>query len=224
MEFEAKKYIKDAVLILKGNISPIIILFIISLSLYIPKVLGTVSNPTLFLPVIIIFIVYPLICGQYVEIILNNKKASYLKIFNEHWFNFFVVSILIGCPVLIILLLSMFIHDSIGILKNPVSLAISICALYVYPLVFLLKKRLKSISLGFKCLFGNLAFSLPLLIISLIPTIVNLAVGVTVKNTGTSVEIVFGILFMFFNTIIDFSIFIAAVLILRNKLFVQKVF
>lgn len=224
MEFEAKKYIKYAVLIIKGNISPIIILFIISLSLYIPKVLGTLSNPALFLPVIIIFIVYPLICGQYVEIILNNKKASYLKIFNEHWFNFFIVSILIGCPVFIILLLSIFVHNSIGILKNPVSIAINTFALYVFPLVFLLKKRLKSISLGFKCLFGNLAFSLPLLIISLIPTIVNHAVGVTVKNTGTSVEIVFGILFMFFNTIIDFSIFIAAVLILRNKLFVVEVF
>jgi hypothetical protein len=224
MEFEAKKYIKDAVLIIKGNISPIIILLIINLSLYIPIISNTLSNAVLFLPVIIIFIVYPLICGQYVEIILNNKKASYLKIFNEHWFNFFVVNFLIGCPVLIILLLSILVHDSIGIIKNPVSIAISTLALYVFPLVFLLKKRLESISLGFKCLFGNLAFSLPLLIISLIPTIFSNAVGVAVKNTGATVEIVFGILFMFFNTIIDFSIFIAAVLILRNKLFVTEVF
>jgi hypothetical protein len=104
-------------------------------------------------------------------------------------------------------------------LTKILSILIDILSIYILPLVFLLKKRFTCIPLGIKCLFGNLNFSIPLVMLAVVPSILNLFSMESSDTTVLSLPL-FALNYIFWvvSLIIDFAIFIAAALILKEKL------
>jgi len=218
MNLEVMKYIKEAGIIIRDNLFPLFIPIIIRMLFLIPQKTAGQPNISLFISMILLLIIYPLVYGQYVEIILNKKEIAYLEIFKTHWLNFFVVSILVGLPALILSTLAAIIIKDSATIEYIIWLLMSGVTLYIFPLVFLIRKRLESVILGLKCLFGNFSFSLPVLLLSLVPSILALLTDQPLEKAGYSFDSVFNFIFLFFSVFIDFLTFITATLILNDKL------
>ncbi len=80
MQLEAKKYLLNAKVIIDNNSAPFFLVATIGVLFY-------VSDLSFYLAFILALFVYPLAYGQYVEIILHNRQASYFQIFQTHWSN-----------------------------------------------------------------------------------------------------------------------------------------
>jgi len=215
----ATNYLFDAIEVLRANVTPLFLLGLIGLLFYVPSSSGELSGFALFLPVIVLFIVYPLIYGRYTEIIQGNAEVSYSQIFNKHWFNFFVVSIVVGSPVLLVTFLGFLLGKHIVATKTLLSLLIDVLSIYIFPLVFLLSERVSCISLGIKCLLGNFKFSIPLVVLTLMPSILDLLIRNPFTTSDERITAFFtNYFFWLFGILFDFVIFIASTLILKEKL------
>jgi hypothetical protein len=216
---ESKTYVSRAVDILRANPNPLIPPAVIGVLFYIPTNSDQKLGPIYFLPMIVLFVIMPLIYGQYIEIISNNRKLPYVQIFNAHWFNFFVVSLCLVIPILIFIMCGLLFGLPVFGLGQILSIVIDILSIYILPLVFLLRKRFSCIPLGIKCLVGNFKFSRPLIFLAMVPTILHLLTIPPADNTAASLPFLFlNYLFFVFSLIIDLVIFIAAGLILKEKL------
>jgi hypothetical protein len=219
MSKETHKYLLDAIEILKRDVTPLLFLALIGLLFYAPTFSGNPSGFTSILPMFALFIIYPLIYGRYVEIINDNIHISYIQIFRAHWFNFVVVSITVASPILILSFLGLMAGSPLLEARIILSIAVDIVSIYIFPLVFLLRERFTCIPLGIKCLLGNFTFSTPLVLLTLVPSVLGLLVkSVTAPSSATPTIPAFYYLFWLMSIIIDFAIFIAATLILKEKL------
>ena len=219
MSKETHKYLLDAIEILKRNVTPLLFLALIGLLFYAPTSSGNPSGFTSILPMLVLFIIYPLIYGRYVEIINNNRNISYVQIFRAHWLNFVIVSIIIAGPILVLSFLGLIAGSPFLGARIILSIAVDILGIYIFPLVFLLRERLTSIPLGIKCLFGNFTFSTPLVLLTLVPSVLGLLVkSVAAPSSATPTVPAFYYLFWLISIVIDFTVFIAASLILKEKL------
>ena len=101
MTTDAKSYLLRAAYILKANANPLILPAILGVLLYLPA--GSDESPPIFvaMSLMILFVLLPLIYGQYIELITSNKLNSYFQVFRTHWLNYFVVSLVLGIPILI---------------------------------------------------------------------------------------------------------------------------
>jgi len=215
-------YIHQAAGILRANRTPVLIPTFVGLLFFVPK--DPEKGPALlfFLPVLLLFIVYPLVYGQYIEIITRSRQAPYADIFRAHWLNYVIVSLVMGIPALMLALAGAHMKSTAPVLKNLIAIAVEVATIYVIPLVFLLQKRLKCIPLGIKCLLGNFRFSMPLIILSLIPSIVGLMIRpLTGAAQNTLGAMMVGGLFWGVSIYVDCLVFIAAAVILREKLLVE---
>lgn len=219
MNNETKTYLSRAVDILKANPNPLIPPAVIGVLFYIPTNSDQKLGSIYFLPMLVLFVIMPLIYGQYIEIINNNRKLPYIQIFNAHWFNFFVVSLCLVIPILIFMMCGLFFGLPVFGLGQILSIVIDILSIYILPLVFLLRKRFSCIPLGIKCLVGNFKFSRPLIFLAMVPTILHLLNIQPSDATAASLPFLFlNYIFFVFSLIIDMVIFIAAGLILKEKL------
>ena len=219
MNLEAVKYVKEAGIVIRNNLFPLFIPIIIRALFLIPQKPDGPLNVSLFISMILLLIIYPLVYGQYTEIILHGREISYFEIFKTHWLNFFLVSILIGFPTLFLSALAMVFIKDAPVTEYTLWILMSGLTLYIFPLVFLLKKKLESITLGLKCLFGNFSFSLPLLLLSFVPLILALLIEQQpLGQPGNSFRMIFNFGFLFVSVFIDFLAFIAATLVLKDKL------
>lgn len=219
MNFEAAKYIREAGIIIRNNLFPLFIPIIIRTLFLVPQKPDGLPDMSLFIPMILLLVIYPLVYGQYIEIALHGREIPYFEIFKTHWLNFFSVSILVGLPTLVLSALAMVVIKDSSTIEYTLWLLMSGLTLYIFPLVFLLKKRLESIILGLKCLFGNFSFSLPLLLLSFVPLLLTLLAGQqSLGQSGSSFKIIFDFGFLFVSVFIDFLVFVAATLVLSDKL------
>ena len=219
MSRETHKYLSDAIEILKRNVTPLLFLALTGLLFYAPTSSGSLSGFTSVLAMLIIFIIYPLIYGRYVEIINNNRIISYVQIFRAHWLNFVIVSIIIASPILIVSFVGLVLRSPILGIRVILSIAVDILSIYILPLVFLLRERFPCIPLGMKCLVGNFTFSTPLVLLTLVPSVLGLLVkSVAAPSSPSSPILAFSYLLWLINIVIDFTVFIAATLILKQKL------
>ncbi|HUT71863.1 MAG TPA: hypothetical protein VMW89_14420 [Desulfatiglandales bacterium] len=219
MSKETHKYLLDAIEILKRDVTPLLFLALIGLLFYAPTSSGNPSGFASVLPTFALFIMYPLIYGRYVEIVNDNRNISYIRIFKAHWLNFVVVSIAVASPILVLSFLGLIIGSPILGIRIILSIAVDIVSIYIFPLVFLLRERFTCIPLGIKCLLGNFTFSTPLVLLTLVPSVLGLLVKSVTAPLSTSQTIpAFYYLFWLMSIIIDFAIFIAATLILKEKL------
>jgi hypothetical protein len=218
-DVEAVRYLMGAMNVLKGNKGPFVILASVGLLFSVPQSPDTASSITFFPPLIVLLIVYPLICGQYSEIVTAGAPSSYLIIFNTHWLNWLLVSMIIGSPILLATFFNIFSAGKTYIIRIIISLLIDVLSVYVIPLVFLLKKRLASISLGIKCLVGNLHFSMPLILLTFFTSLLSRALPHFLHSWDSPVGTFFYHYFFFIlGSFFDFVVFIAATIILRDKL------
>ena len=215
----AKTYLLRAALIIKANANPLILPAVLGVLLYMPAAPNG-SPPAFFvLSLMILFIIMPVIYGQYIELITHHKLNSYFQVFRTHWVNYFVVSLILGTPILILSILGHVFGLPFWGLVKVLSIIIDILSIYIFPLVFLTQKHFKSIPLGIKCLFGNLNFSLPLVILAAIPSVFNLF---STQASDTAVlslpMLALDYVLWVVSLLIDFIIFVAAALILKEKL------
>jgi hypothetical protein len=223
MVVEANRYLTSALSVLKSNSSPLLILGIGGVVYYAPRIAGKGVEASFFLPLIVFLILYPMIYGRYAEIVLENKEISYFQILNTHWFNYFVVSIMIGSPVILVSFLGPVLGKAATVLWTILSPAVNVLSIYIIPLVFLLQRRLESVSLGIKCLLGNIVFSLPLIFLTLLPPILSLLIRVTGAGADYSPKsFMFHYLFFLISIFLDFTVFIAAAIILKEKILAKR--
>jgi hypothetical protein len=216
---ETKTYLLRAAAILKANPTPLLVPAGVGAFFYIPAPTDNSSGFIFLLPVILLFIIYPLIYGRYTEIINNDKHISYAQIFATHWFNFFVVSLILGSPILFFTILGLQLAPGLLSINKFLSITIDILSIYIFPLVFLLKKRGTCIPLGIKCLIGNFSFSVPLMLLTLIPFILNSLTAYPAEAASVPPAAhILNYSFWLINIVLDFVIFIAAALILKDKL------
>ncbi|PKN65028.1 MAG: hypothetical protein CVU54_18970 [Deltaproteobacteria bacterium HGW-Deltaproteobacteria-12] len=164
-------------------------------------------------------IVYPVIYGKYADIAVDQKQRSWNDILRNDWWNLFVVNIVLNLPVLIIESIGVVMETQFQLPKLLVSSACSLFGIYAIPLVFIMKERVGSISLGVKCLLGNLSFSRYLVFLTLLVVFVGFAISSPPKS------LVLGHLWSFVSlvaamavVVIDLGVFVAASLILVDKL------
>jgi len=219
MSKETYKYLVDATEILKRNVTPLLFLALVGLLFYAPTSSGKVSSLNPILPMLVLFIIYPLIYGRYVQIVNNNRNISYVQIFRAHWLNFVIVSIITASPMLILSLLGLISGNPILGIRIILSIAVDILSIYIFPLVFLLRERFVCIPLGIKCLLGNFTFSAPLVLLTLVPSVLGLLVRSGGEPASASPAMpAFYYLLWLISVIIDFTVFIAASFILKKKL------
>jgi len=219
MVVEANKYLTSALSILKSDSSPILILVIGGVIYYAPKIAGKGFGTSVFLPLILFLILYPMIYGRYSAIILENQKISYFQILITHWFNYVVVSIIISSPVILVSFLGPVLGKGATVLWAILSPAVNVLSIYIIPLVFVLERRLESVSLGIKCLLGNISFSLPLILLTLLAQILSLLIQFTGASSDYSAKgFMFHYLHFVISIFLDFTVFIAATLILKEKI------
>jgi hypothetical protein len=220
---DVNRYILQAAAVLRANMIPVLIPVVVGLLFYLPKDPEKNPGALFFLPVFLLFVLYPLVYGQYIEIVTHNRPAAYPDIFRAHWFNYFIVSVVIGVPALMMSFLGIYAEAKTGAFKNITSISVDIITIYVIPLVFLMKKRLKCIPLGVKCLVGNFQFSMPLIALSLIPSILALMIRpLSAGSEYTFGTMVFGYLFWVASIYVDCLVFVSAALILRDKLLIEN--
>ena len=107
MSREAYRYLLDITEVLKRDITPILFLALIGLLFYAPTFSCKGSGLTPILPILVLFIIYPLIYGGYLEIVNDNRCFSHVQVLRAHWLNFVIVSIIIASPMLILSLLGL---------------------------------------------------------------------------------------------------------------------
>jgi hypothetical protein len=101
---------------------------------------------------------------------------------------------------------------------------INVLSIYVIPLVFLTGERFPSIPLGIKCLMGNFQYSLPLVFLSILSIALSFSMGHGNADSPLPPSSALGGLVVTFLTVaVDFVVFVAACLVLREKLFQTKV-
>jgi len=212
-------YLLRAAAILKININPLFLPAAIGILFFTPSTSDRPAGFIFLFPLIFLFIIYPLIYGRYVEIINDNRQISYGQIFSTHWFNFFVVSLILGIPILFSTILGLGFGPGIIGINQILSIIIDVLGIYIFPLVFLLRKRFTCIPLGIKCLLGNFNFSVPLVALTIIPSVLNSFIRYPAENAEFSLPFfLINYIFWLLSLIFDFLIFIAATLILKEKL------
>jgi hypothetical protein len=165
-------------------------------------------------------IVYPLMYGRFAEIITGQVPVSWWQLLRQHWLNFILVSLALHLPLFLWLLISYSSSLASGNVTDLVYGLISVLGLYVIPLVFLTGQRFSCIPLGIKCLIGNFQFSLPLVFLSML----SIALGSFMGHTGAESPMppfsaFAGLILIFLTVGVDFVVFVAASLVLKEKLF-----
>jgi hypothetical protein len=165
-------------------------------------------------------ILYPLMYGRFTEIINGETPVSWGQLLRQHWWNFIAVSIALHIPLFIWLLISYSSGEEAGALTYLLYGMINILSIYVIPLVFLTRERLPCVPLGIKCLVGNFQFSLPLIFLSMLSMALSFSMGYSGADSQLPPSSAVGGLVVTFLTVaVDFVVFVAACLVLKEKLF-----
>ena len=219
MTTDAKTYLLRAAKIIKAKPNPLILPAVLGLMLYTPAAPDGSPSGFYALSMLILFIIMPVIYGQYIELITHDRFNSFAVLFRKHWLNYFIVSLFLGVPLLILSGLGHAMGLSFWGVIKALSIFVDILSIYIFPLVFLTQEKTKSISLGIKCLFGNMNFSLPLVILAAIPSVLNLFIAEISDTVTMSMQMMLlDYLSWIVSLFIEFVIFIAAALILKEKL------
>ena len=218
MEKSATHYLFEALFVLKANISyvfiPVILTASFYLSIFVSEDFKFFFHSTI---AISLFIIMPLFYGQFIEIINSGKKNTWLNIFNKYWLKVFLVSLILKAPTILLGLLS----PEGSTVNELLSFIIEVVSIYILPLVLLKKEIFSSIKTGIKCLLGNLKFSSPIVLVLIFSFIFPILVTGVIKYINILfLSYTFSVFLIFLSTFIEFAIFIAASLILKEKLLV----
>jgi hypothetical protein len=220
-----KPFIINAVEIIKSNISllslPILLGFIICAPDHFLGKAGIILFPS---AIISFLVIYPLIYGKYIELINREAQYPWYQILNKYWFNYVVAHLVLYLPIIAVGYISLLFDFKMSFLMKLLYLVVDVLSIYIIPLVFLRKDIFPSIVLGSKCLLGNLKFNEPLIGIVLLAFLPSIVSELLLKIMSHEI-IVFALNFSVYilNVLINFILFIAASLILKDKLFQESI-
>jgi len=127
----------------------------------------TQENPAyglLALEFLAILFITPLIYGRFYEGVRCDTTSGWRGLFKQHWWNYTLVSFILALPYSALFIFG--IHKMAA--ANAILAAIiEVVTLYVMPLVFITRQRIPAIVSGITCLFDNLQYSIPLIVIAL---------------------------------------------------------
>ncbi|KPJ77850.1 MAG: hypothetical protein AMJ54_06695 [Deltaproteobacteria bacterium SG8_13] len=215
-----RSYFRNTFRIIKSHLFLLLFPSVLVTGIYVYRIEVSSHQPFVFWIFSFAFlIVFPLIYGQFTEVILNGKITSWRTVFNKYWIRFIAASVLVKMPTILCIIL----FPQVDEIKNAVSFVTQISTIYIYPLVFLKREIIASIITGVKCLIGNFKFSFPLVTISVVSYIL-LEFDFTFSNFIESR--VFGYFPFFLSVVvavfIDLFIFIVASSILIEKLSIGR--
>jgi hypothetical protein len=221
MDQSARPHIIRAISIIRSHANlilvPSIVIGISYLSFLFPEKFGGLLA---FGSVLATLIIYPLMYGRFTEIINGEAPVSWGEILREHWWNFIAVSIVLHVPLFVWYLISYTSGVTGGALTYLLYGLINVVSIYVIPLVFLTRERLPCIPLGIKCLVGNFRFSSPLVFLSVLSIALSLSMGPSGADaTLPPPSALGGLVVTFLMVAVDFVVFVAACLVLKEKLF-----
>jgi hypothetical protein len=197
-------------------IIPSVVIGLSYLSFLFPEKVGGLLA---FGSVLATLILYPLMYGRFTEIINGEVPVPWGQVLRQHWWNFITVSIALHIPLFIWLLISYSSGVATGALTYLLYGLINVGSIYVIPLVFLTRERLTCVPLGIKCLVGNFQFSLPLVFLSMLSIALSLSMGYSGPDSPLPPSSAVGGLVVTFLTVaVDFVVFVAACLVLKEKL------
>lgn len=225
MHETARPQVIRAVQIIRSNFNllliPAAVIGISYLSFLVPEQLGGLLA---FGSVLATLILYPLMYGRFSEIITGQGPVPWSGILRRHWLNFICVSIVLHAPLFLWLLLIFSSGSGGGAGTDLVYALVNILGIYVIPLVFLTGERFSCIPLGIKCLIGNFQFSLPLVFFSILSILVGAFLGQGGAGSPPHASSAFvGLLVIFLTVAVDFLVFVAASLVLKEKLFQERI-
>ena len=208
-------YIGNAFNLLKNHVRlalvPISIAFI---SIVIRQI--NIQALTICLELLIVAIC-AMIYGTINALIIQQASMSIHKQLLHFFFRYIGLLLLLG----IFLYLPMIILFSASLRNSIVLPGVSyrLLSLYMVPLLFFGNSIRESIVLGFKCLVGNFKFNLPLVILTLAPSLLH---KITVSDTVSSMDSAFNFLLWCIGLVCDFVIFTAVSLVLWDKMYAKK--
>lgn len=219
MEKSATHYLVEAFFVLKANIYYVLIPAILSSGFYLSNLISEDVKPVFFLfASFALFIALPLFYGQFIEIINTGKRDTWINIFNNYWLKFIILSLILKGPIIILDLIA----PKLIAFNVILSFIIDIASIYILPLVLLKKEILSSIQIGVKCLLGNFTFSSPLVLVTLFSFTFPFLIGLTLKSSNAQfLFFSFSIVLVFILIVIEFTVFVAAALILKDKLLAE---
>lgn len=228
MNTEIKQKLYQSIDIIKSCPGFLLICLLICLIGYISSVSDSEMFDLLsYLSYIIGFFFTPIAYGRYIEIINNESHISYSHIFKKHWINYYLVILTFMALLLpIIIVIDIFAltvrHISVSsYVLNLSFLFANAISIFIIPLIFILEKRLKAISLGFKCIIGNPKDSIYLIILVLVMYGADSLYSYyssAIAESYTFAYVVFGVIVGLISMVINFVVFIIASLILKEKL------
>lgn len=221
MDQSARPHVIRAFSIIRANVSllvaPSLIIGASYLSFLFPQDLAGILALGSVLATLII---YPLMYGRFAEIINREVPLAWGQVLRRHWWNFVSVSLVLHIPLFIWILIVFSTGVAAGTVTFLLYGLINVVALYVVPLVFLTGERFSCIPLGIKCLIGNFQFSLPLVFLSILSIALSFSMGHGSTDSALPPSSALGGLIVTFLTVaVDFVVFVAASLVLKEKLF-----
>jgi hypothetical protein len=220
MNQSAQPHVLRAINLIRSHVYlvviPSVVIGLSYLSFLFPEKLGGLLA---FGSVLATLILYPVMYGRFTEIINGEVPVPWGQVLRQHWWNFIAVSLALHIPLFIWLLISYSSGVAPGALTYLLYGLINVGSIYVVPLVFLTRERLPCVSLGIKCLVGNFRFSLPLVFLSMLSIALSLSVGYGGADSPLPPSSAVGGLVVTFLTVaVDFVVFVAACLVLKEKL------
>jgi hypothetical protein len=221
MDQSARPHVLRAISVIKTNASllvvPSVIIGASYLSFLFPEGLGGLLALG---SVLATLIVYPVMYGRFTEILSGQAPATWGELLRRHWLNFVSVSLVLHIPLFIWILIVYSTGLAAGTLTFVLYGLINVLSLYVIPLVFLTREKFPCILLGIKCLIGNFHFSLPLVFLSILSIALSFSMGHSGADSPLPPSSALGGLVVTFLTVaVDFVVFVAACLVLKEKLF-----
>jgi hypothetical protein len=220
MNQSAQPHVLRAINLIRSHvylvIIPSVVIGLSYLSFLFPEKVGSLLA---FGSVLATLILYPLMYGRFTEIINGEVPVPWGQVLRQHWWNFITVSLALHIPLFLWLLISYSSGVAAGALTYLLYGLINVGSIYVIPLVFLTRKRLTCVALGIKCLVGNFQFSLPLVFLSMLSIALSLSMGYSGADSPLPPSSALGGLVVTFLTVaVDFVVFVAACLVLKEKL------
>ncbi len=170
-------------------------------------------------------IIMPVVYGRFNQIVSNKPFVSWNDLFNKYFFKYVGLILLMVLMMFILLFFfSLFAMSSYaGSLSFSIILALYILifrliALYAVPLIFFDNSIKQSLTLGLKCFLGNLPYNFPFILIILLLSLASAGIMFIGKDHGT-LNIILNCSMWVVSFVVEFIIFIAITMILRDKIY-----
>jgi len=220
MDESARPHVIRAINIIKSNIPLLIVPSLVIGASYFSFLFPEALRDLFALgSVLAILIIYPVMYGRFTEIVNKEAPVPWGELLRRNWWNFVSVSLVLHIPLFIWILIVFSSKVAAGTVTFLLYSLINVLSVYVIPLVFLTRERISCIPLGIKCLLGNFHYSTPLVFLSVLSIALSFSMGQSGSNSPVPPSSALGGLVVTLLTVaVDFVVFVAASLVLKEKL------